>query len=241
VNPVSDNSGSRNANTIASAGPELIWIGPVEGDPFCQACQGVYTVHCFESAYEALADVLTGRTAGAIVINVRAIDTSLERFCHYLAEVSRFEKAFLYSLPKGAVAYSNGTASGIRQEWVETPAQLLEHLGELTGSAVPEDRPTASDGSESSRLRDGHSQAGAETVTRAARSDNRSWPNEPPGEKANLLDATENRTKTLPEQTEDKGQWPPVKTSGNKKSFKPATLTDEELRALLGPEADDEA
>lgn len=225
----SDNNRLNDTGDEESSRPELVWIGAVQDDPFYRTVAGRYSISSFENIYEALAEILLGRSVQPVgkiiiiivIVNVRNVERGLDRFWHCLAGVSQVETALLYSLPPGVRASSNGSAGTIRTRWVEMPDQLPRILAE------------------SQRAGEAAGLAERQPVKTKPKSEIRNhkspiaWPAESPADVADpQVDSVDSEVKTsdehISEQAEDF-------------HFRPARLTKEELRALLGSEFEGEA
>lgn len=200
---------------------QIVWVGAVRADPFYQSVSQRHSVLPCDSAYEALGQFVVGpssQATGVVVVNASVVTGTLERFWGYLGQVSRVDTAILYSLPRRRIRVEAGLRGRIRLSWVNTPAELTAVLSTAISSVKPVDSPQESD------------------------SDRHRWPDRPP---AVVLNAGQTgsrapaRARPASPTTGDK-QLESIRTDNGTKDteLEPASLTEAELRALLGPELD---
>jgi len=214
-----------------SNGPQLVWVGTVEQDPFYDACKSRYRISVHESIYEALADFIVGRSAAAVIVNVRATDRALDQFWKHLCRVSDVRAGLIYSLPRGTAKPQTNPHGPIDIRWVDSPDELLAALAELSVGAEPEAEPP-----EESIQEPLPEHADRRKDKPVAKSD---WPAQPPGETARIrLSCDQVPPADNGEQVSKREDVDAGRPEQQEKEFKPATLTQEELRALLGSESD---
>lgn len=194
-----------------------LWVGVAENDPFYrQVCADSDVCPC-QTLYDALAELVAGRTCPVVVINVRAAGPMIGRFFHYLPSVRRPDAVMLYSVPAGEAIRSDSLSSTVNIIWADTPGQLQAKLRELSAppSALPK-TPFAED--------------------RADQADRQSrpWPVAAPAE-------SNARPVECPAPPKGDPPKPAKATIPSDDKPAPVRLTDEELRALLGSEYTDES
>jgi len=212
---------------------DVVWVGAAEKDPYYQHAGSTASVLSCETLYDALAEFVAGRSCPAVVVNIRTTGPRLVRFWHYLSRVRRIAGAVLYSMPAGGTFEKYSSGPGLKTVWADTPADLQAALAQMLTHTPAEGTATGVDlesGNEPPAR--GQDRAGSHATGQAAR-----WPDHAPAEPQLKTRKAVQRTGSSDIET-DRGESS-VPRDGDKTSadgFNAATVTDEELRALLGPE-----
>ncbi len=193
----------------------VVWVGAVENDPFSKCAQDIYSVHPCDTLYEALACYLSGEvTASTMVANVRTVGGTLTSFRRALIDSCPVKACVFYCVPKGMTPYDDDVKR-FKTYWADTPEQMQTVLAELVlaeqGRVQAQPMPVI------------QSEAQALDV----------WTQQPPVKPGRQM---RDQPGQLPDRSDTEQPITPDDITVEE-PFSAPRLSDDEMRALLGPQA----
>ena len=133
--------GRDGVNSELQAG-EILWVGRAGLDPYWDRCRDRFDLADFDSVYEAVAEVLTGRNACALVLNATFLGTEVKSIVKTILAQNLFSCVCLYStVPNFPAIAANGDARLLPvadpDDLVDRLSRVLQHAPEISKEEAP--------------------------------------------------------------------------------------------------------